>query len=243
MKIAMLRIGIDAGSGGIQGPLFRDGTFEYIPIPDFSGSDKRTYGNTKGRHGKKLVEYFPESRKAKITNQAIHFDPEFATFTYGDPTPPKAGLRNLKQGDMLIFYCGLEGWDFKSRPALYLMGYFEVLASGRASDFSANELETIFGKNFHVKHRDIFNRQKRELILVKGSSQSRLLTKAVCISDVGHDRLGRPLKVLSHEMQKIFGDFGGKISFQRSPTRWIKPLYIKRAAEFMRSLESNVAPG
>jgi hypothetical protein len=237
MQIAILRIGIDAGAGGIQGPLFRDGTFEYIPIPDGFGKDDRTYGNTKGRYGKKLVEYFPESRKTKITNQSIHFDPEFATFTYGDPTPPKAGLRNLQQGDMLFFYCGLEGWDFKSRPALYLMGYFEVLTAGRATDFSANELKTLFSKNFHVKHRDIFNRQKRNLILVKGSSQSRLLNKAVGISDVGRDRSGRPLKVLSARMQKIFGDFGGKISFQRSPTRWVEPLYVKRAVEFMRSLE------
>lgn len=235
----MLRIGIDAGAGGIQGPLFRDGTFEYIPIPDGFGKDDRTYGNTKGRYGKKLVEYFPESRKEKINNQAIHFDPEFATFTYGDPTPPKAGLRNLQQGDMLIFYCGLEGWDFKSRPALYLMGYFEVLAAGKATDFSANELKTLFSKTFHVKHRDIFNRQKRNLILVKGSSQSRFLNKAVGISDIGHDRSGRPLKVLSAKMQKIFGNFGGKISFQRSPTRWVKQIYVTRAAEFMRSLESD----
>jgi hypothetical protein len=237
MQIAMLRIGIDAGAGGIQGPLFRDGTFEYIPIPDGFGKDDRTYGTTKGRYGKKLVEYFPESRKAKVTDQAIHFDPEFATFTYGDPTMPKAGLRNLQKGDMLIFYCGLEGWDFKSRPALYLMGYFEVVAAGKATDFSANELKTLFSKNYHVKHHGIFNRQKRNLILIKGSSQSRLLNKAVCISTVGCDRDGRPLKILSAKMQKIFGNFGGKISFQRSPPRWVEPLYVKRAAEYARSLD------
>jgi hypothetical protein len=238
MKVAMVRIGIDTGSGGIHGPLFRDDTFEYIPIPDGFGKDERTYGNTTGRYGKKLVEYFPETRKAKVANQAIHFDPEFTTFTYGDPTPPKAGLRHLQQGDMLIFYCGLEGWDFKSWPALYLMGYFEILVAGRTSDFSANELETLFYENYHVKHRDIYECQKGELILVKGSSQSHLLKKAVCISEIGRDRSGRPLKVLSAEMQKIFGDFDGKISFQRSPTRWVKSAHVTRAAEFIRSIES-----
>jgi len=238
MKIAMLRIGIDAGSGGIQGPLFRDGTFEYIPIPDGFGKDERTYGNTAGKHGKKLVEYFPEARKAKMKDQAIHFDPEFDTFTYGDPTPPKAGLRNLQQGDMLIFYCGLEGWDFKSPPALYLMGYFEITVAGRASAFSESEVQNLFSQNYHVRHRDIYERQKNELILVKGSSQSHLLKKAVCISEIGHDKSGRPLKVLSAEMQKIFGDFDGKISFQRSPTRWVKSAYVTQAAKFIRSLES-----
>jgi hypothetical protein len=46
MKIAMLRVGIDSGSGGIQGPLFGDLSFEFIPIPDnFEklGVDERTY--------------------------------------------------------------------------------------------------------------------------------------------------------------------------------------------------------
>jgi hypothetical protein len=237
MKIALLRIGIDTGSGGIHGPLFQDGTFEYIPIPDGFGSDKCTYGNTIGKHGKKLVEYFPEARKAKVANQSIHFDPEFATFTYGDPTRPKAGLRHLKQGDMLIFYCGLEGWDFKSWPALYLMGYFEILAAGKASDFSISDLETFFSKNFHVKHPDIYKRQKEELVLVKGSSKSRFLNRAVCISEIGQDKLGRPLKVLSVKMQKVFGDFDGKTSFQRSPPRWVKPSHVMQAAEYMRSLE------
>lgn len=239
MQIALLRVGIDTGSGGIHGPLFKNGTFEYIPIPDRFGKDERTYGNTTGKYGKKLVEYFPEARKATVANQAIHFDPEFVTFTYGDPTPPKAGLRRLRSGDMLIFYCGLEGWNFKSWPALYLMGYFEVSAAGKASDFSVNELESLFGENYHVKHRDIYERQKRDLVLVKGSSQSRLLNKAVCISEIGYDRLGRPLKVLSTEMQKIFGDFSGKISFQRSPTRWVKSTNVLQTVEFISSLGFN----
>jgi Nucleotide modification associated domain 3 len=237
MKIAMLRIGIDAGSGGMQGPLFRDGTFEYIPIPDGFGKDERTYGNTTGKYGKKLIDYFPEARKPKMKNQAIHFDPEFVTFTYGDPTPPKARLRCLKQGDMLIFYCGLEGWgDFNSPPALYLMGYFEIMAAGKASAFSESEVQNLFSQNYHVRQHDIYERQKGELVLVKGSSQSRFLNKAVCLSAIGQDCIGRPLKVLSPEMQKIFGSFDGKISFQRSPTRWVDTAFVISAAEFMRSL-------
>lgn len=236
MKIAMLRIGIDTGSGGMQGPLFQDGTFEYIPIPDNFGKESRMYGNTHGMHGRLLSEYFPESRRKNVVHQSIHFDPEFVTFTYGDPTPPKAGLRHLKQGDMLVFYCGLEGWDFISPPALYLIGYFEVLAAGRADNFSTNEIELLFSENYHVKHRDIYERQKRDLVLVKGSSTSRILKKAVCISTVGRDSAGRPIKVLSSGMQEIFGDFDGRISFQRSPTRWVKPSHVSKAAKFVRSL-------
>lgn len=237
MKIALLRVGIDTGSGGIHGPLFQDGTFEYIPIPDGFGIDQRTYGNTIGKHGRKFIEYFPKQWQAKMIDQSIHFDPEFKTFTYGDPTQPKAGLRRLQPCDMLIFYCGLEGWDFKREPALYLMGYFEVLVAGKVYDFSQSDLKDLYYGNFHVKHQDIFDQQKDKLVLVKGTSNSRLLNKAVLISEVGRDRSGKPLKVLSAEMQKVFGSFGGKISIQRSPPRWVEPEYAEGAVEFVKSLD------
>ena len=109
MKVAMVRVGIDTGSGGAHGPLFRDGSFEFIPIPDGLGFDKRTYSNTSGRHDTKLVEFLPRSLQARMANQPMHVDPEFSTFTYGDPTSPKAGLRHLQTEDMLVFYCGSEG--------------------------------------------------------------------------------------------------------------------------------------
>jgi hypothetical protein len=52
MRDVLLRVGIDTGADGISGPLFTDGTFEFIPIPDGHGTDDRTYGNTWGRHGR-----------------------------------------------------------------------------------------------------------------------------------------------------------------------------------------------
>lgn len=237
MKVALVRVGIDSGCGGMQGPLFQNGAFEYISIPDDFGTDQRTYGNMPGRHGRRLVEYFPPSRHPRMMNQAVHVDPEFATFTYGDPTSPKSGLRHLEKGDMLIFYCGLEGWGFKSDPALYLMGYFEVQMAGRARDFSPSDLQRLWGENFHVRHPGIFKRQRDALVLVKGSSSSRLLNRAVLMSATGRDRAGRPLKVLSPAMRKVFGDFNGRLSFQRSPTRWVDEAFVARAAQFMRSLD------
>jgi hypothetical protein len=49
MKVALLRVGIDSGTGGMQGPIFQDGSFEFVPIPDVSGLDPRTYGKLPGR--------------------------------------------------------------------------------------------------------------------------------------------------------------------------------------------------
>ncbi len=236
MNVVLLRIGIDSGSGGIHGPLFADGTFEYIPIPDGQGVDERTYGNTVGRHGRNLIDYFPPSMQARMADQPMHVDPEFESFTYGDPTPPKAGLRRLNPGDLLVFYCGLKGWDFPSEPALYIMGYFAVERAGRAADFSKAERDRLFSNNFHVRHRRVFNRQKESLVLVKGTTDSRLLQRPVRISAEGVDRAGKPLKVLSPEMRRIFGDFGGRVSIQRSPPRWVAPDFVPHAAKFVTAL-------
>ena len=236
MKVALVRVGIDSGAGGIHAPLFEDGTFEYLPIPDGFGLDPRTYGNTIGRRGRPLVDYFPPRLQGRVASQAMHVDPEFGTFTYGDPSVPKSGLRHLRPGDLLVFFCGLEGWDHPAAPALYLLGYFEVAAAGRARDFTEPERRELFGENFHVRHACIYRQQEDRLVLVKGSPASRLFERAVAISEPGRTRTGKPLKVLSREMQAIFGGFDGRLSFQRSPTRWVDPACAERAAAFVRSL-------
>jgi hypothetical protein len=237
MRIALLRVGIDSGSGGMQGPLFADGTFELVPIPDGFGLDERTYGNHVGRTGRLPIEFFPPGRRAAMSGISMHVDPEFESFTYGDPTQPKCGLRKLSAGDLLVFYCGLQGWDCPGDPALYLCGYFEVELAVLASELGEVALERIFGRNFHVRHPAVLQQQRDRLVLVKGSANSRLLKKAVCISELSADVRGQPLKVLSRRMRPIFGDFGGHVSIQRSPPRWVAPERVEGAAAFVRSLD------
>src|SRR3954451_25409515 len=140
-RVVLLRVGVDAGCGGIQGPLFEDGSFEFVCIPDNHGVSAHTYGTMLGRDGTPLADYFGGARRAAMAEQHVHHDPEFETFTYGDPTPPKRSLRHLRPGDVLAFYCGLQAWDRERgwvrdhRPGLYLIGYFEVARTGMAGDF------------------------------------------------------------------------------------------------------------
>lgn len=236
MKMALLRVGIDAGAGGMQGPLFTDGSFELVPIPDNKGVATRTYGNTLGTKGKPLLSYFPVGRQAAMADQSMHLDPEFQTFTYGDPTPPKAGLRKLDAGDVLVFYAGLQGWDHTSTPALYLVGYFVVKWAGMATELADEELRRRFGNNFHVAHDEVLQEQRNRLVLVQGGHGSRLLERAYCISFMSQDKSGQPLKVLSAEAREIFGDFGGKVSIQRSPTRWVAAEHVRSAMKFLERL-------
>jgi hypothetical protein len=178
-----------------------------------------------------------------MVKQTVHVDPEWDTFTYGDPTPPKRSLRNLKPGDFLVFYCGLQKWDAENgwngerRPALYLAGYFEVALAGMARDFDKKVLTTEFGQNFHVRYPSVFKQQKDDLVLVKGGAESRMFQTAHRISAEGKDRAGKPLKVLSPKMQNVFGDFGGHISIQRSPPRWVDASFVNRAIRLLKDLE------
>lgn len=241
-KAVLLRVGIDSGSGGIQGPLFKDGSFEFICIPDKKRVSVHTYGTCLGRNGVPHSDYFPSQKRTKIASQHVHLDPEFATFTYGDPTTPKRSLRKLESGDYLIFYCGLQewdeatGWQQTQPPALYIVAYFVVEVAGMASDFTTSTLRQTFGQNFHVRYPSVFEQQREQLVLVKGGKGSRLLTKAYRISSEGMDRSGKPLKVLSAESCKIFGDFGGKVSIQRSPPRWVETAFVEKSIEFVRKL-------
>jgi hypothetical protein len=242
-QVVLLRVGIDSGCGGIQGPLFKDGSFDFVCIPDNKRVSVHTYGNMVGKDGRPHADYFAESRRLVMAKQTIHVDPEWETFTYGDPTPPKKSLRTLNPGDLLVFYCGLQkwdadgGWNQDHRPALFLAGYVEVALAGMAADFDQSVLKRHFGKNFHVRYPGVFKQQKDDLVLVKGGPGSRLFRTAHQISSVGKDRAGKPLKVLSPAMRKVFGDFGGHVSIQRSPPRWVEPGFVDKAAGFVTGLE------
>jgi Nucleotide modification associated domain 3 len=239
MNVALLRVGVDSGCGGIQGPVFATGDFEFIPIPDDRMLDIRTYGNTKGKNGRSLADFFPRGRQARMATQPMHVDPEFDTFTYGDPTSPKRGLRKLQKGDLLVFYAGLAGFGGCTRPpGLFLIGYFEVEIAGLVNTFSPAQISAYFAQNFHVRHASLLAQHQKanDLVLVKGGAGSRLYQKADLFSITLSQTGKSPLKVISLPMRTVFGLFGNKYSFQRSPTRWVEPAYVNSAAKYVRSL-------
>lgn len=122
-----------------------------------------------------------------------------------------------------------------SKSFLYIIGYFEVEIVGMAADFPKKTLKAEFGNNFHVRYPSVFKVQREQLVPVKGGFGSRLLGKAHKVSTVGTDRTGKPLKILSPKMQKVFGDFGGHISIQRSPPcGWIRNV-SRRQSSTLRS--------
>ncbi len=250
MNVVLLRVGIDTGCGGMAGPLFGDGSFEFIPIDSDRNLKGRMYGNLSGRHGdRKLLEYFPDRLRFKMQDCFVHDDPEFETCTYGDPTRPKQSLRHLKSGDLLVFYAGLCGWkDCTTPTALYIIGYFKVQCAGSYPElvrqYSKQTVHEMFAENYHVIQDDVRGRtykdgSKSELVLVKGGSGSKLLNTAVRLSAPKKrmDGGGHPVFVVDPALKQHFGSFTNLNAIQRSIPRWVKEDHTESAKRFVLRLE------
>ena len=181
MKILLLRVGIDKGSGGSLAPIFEDGSFEFIPIPEkCATSENITYAHLSGRNYRSLVDFV----LTKLHNSIPHIDPEFETFTYGDPTPNKRRqLARLVPGDLLVFYAGLESKNEIDMPRLFIIGYFTVKQVHDFNEIPKSKHGSVFRKvrnNAHAKRKYV----DEGLVIVEGDSQnSKLLSKALPFGD------------------------------------------------------------
>jgi hypothetical protein len=220
-KILFLRVGIDLGCGGTLGPIFPDGTFEYVPIPESSQSvSSRSvyYGSLPTRHGGTLAQYVPRRYK----ESAAHYDPEFEIFTYGDPGRNKRSqLLRLEHGDLLVFYAGLSPVGFRGEKRLYIIGYFTISSvESIQSDESwppQNALHIM--RNAHLRR----NRLDRGLVVVCGNPRtSKLLNRAIVISDAAQNA--------TSDFEKRTGIHG---SLKRAIGRWVSPECIANAIELI----------
>jgi hypothetical protein len=222
MKAMLLRVGIDKGCGGALAPIFEDGSFEYIPIPETHPETKenQTFNNTRGRKNINFSHYLPQ----KIHDQPLHYDPEFETYTYGDATSKRKSLLKLDQEDLLVFYAGLTPYhNDKYTEALYIIGYFTVT---RVIDFNAlteEEKKTYSKKYSNNAHLKLNNALKNLVIITGDKTRSKLVDKAILISEHKLNKLGRPYHAVSPEMEEQLGIKG---SIQRSiPPRFIEDPY------------------
>ena len=214
----LLRVGIDKGTDGTLAPIFANGTFEFIPISERSKSkENRAYREIIGRYDKLLSTYLPR----RIWNRIPHFDPEFDTFTYGDPTGKRKYLLKLEKDDVLVFYAGLKPFGNKNyKEALYIIGYFtieQVIDFNQLTNKEIEKYRQLYSNNAHFKR--IYDIE--DVVMVAGNeNKSKLVDKAVLISEKKYNRNGKPYQAVSGEMEAFLGISG---SIQRSiPPRFIR---------------------
>jgi hypothetical protein len=134
-NVFIINVGVNASHGRLRSPLFDDGTFEFIPIPEQgrrrSCPDCETlprYRDLESYNGLHLLNFVPK----KHYNYRVHNDPEFVSCTYGDyPTisPRAANLKKLKKGDFIFFLARLvkhRNGVFTKEAGFHFIGYFEV---------------------------------------------------------------------------------------------------------------------
>ncbi|PHQ40325.1 hypothetical protein DJ69_01555 [Halorubrum persicum] len=120
-RAVAVNVAANTNQPGFRGPVYPDGSFAYVPIPESAATLPRerfpvdeplpTYGDLD----------LPFAVPADLRETPVHMDPEFPGVhgrdraTYGDPHGVKAGrIAGLEPGDWLFFYATLSlrphGW-------------------------------------------------------------------------------------------------------------------------------------
>ena len=134
VKSVAINVGVNTNPewGGFRGPIFSDGSFEFIHIPW-----KRKYGMIEPPP-KKYDEmpyspYVPDSLK----NEYVLVSPDFYNCTYASTKPARAAnkpILGLKKGDTFLFYATLRPYDERGeredwinpRWGAYIVGLFKI---------------------------------------------------------------------------------------------------------------------
>lgn len=205
-RIFLVNVGANA-SHAARSPLFADGTFELLPIPEprkWWAPPMSTYAKLEcfNEPGESLAKYVSDRHRGT----RVHYDPEFETFTYGDDcgvNPRGAALHRAEAGDYLLFVARLvryENGRFTKEAGFYFVGYIRVEETLRdVREFPFGRALTVFGNNAHIR-RAIYH-QKTALngfCVFKGSAEgSRRLRHAVPLTralaeDLLRDARGKP---------------------------------------------------
>ncbi|NHN60233.1 MULTISPECIES: hypothetical protein [Halorussus] len=185
-RAVAINVGANTNAPGVRGPVFPDGSFEFVPIPEEAptGDPVPTYADLP------LDTDLPAGR----ADAPVHLDPEFAEYpeceryTYGDPHGVKARpLLDLQEGDYALFYATLTTRGTPEREWIppewgaYLVGQFRLardpVAGDEYPDLPADERER-FRNNAHVKREEF----DAAVLLAGDPAESGLYDTAVPLS-------------------------------------------------------------
>lgn len=188
-NIYMVNVGSNA-SHNFCSPLFPDGRFEFLPIPEdreLSKYQSTRYKDLKSYYNANsyLTQFIPK----QMLERTAHNDPEFNTFTYGDNcdiNSRAAGLKSVKIGDYIVFIVRLCLWingRFTSKYGFYLIGFLEIeeILPSVTNRPNKTVLEK-FAKNAHVLRGQNDDALWDSFWIFKGSEKSQRFEKAVPIT-------------------------------------------------------------
>lgn len=187
MSLILVGIGSDSKNASNCPPIFDDGSFEYIPIPEeHETSETATFENE--GFDEHLDHVIHDGEKTDDLDRVhLHHDPNFEELTFGDPGKSRSALLSLEPDDILAFYTGLTP-PGQTRPKhRFLIGYFTVdrVVNFRSlkRDLLEREIELNKG-NAHIKrYLKRHNQHHLEnLAIVQGKKPGGLLDEAIKLS-------------------------------------------------------------
>ena len=185
-RIFLANVGANAAHP-FHSPVFPDGAFEFIPIPE----DRDLPGRHAVRYGQLTSYYDPAVSISRFVPRRLwewpaHADPEFRTFTYGDnceTSPRAASLKRMERGDFLFFIARLAGGADATRPGFYLIGYLEIAEALRdVRSRPGPDVLDRFGANAHVLRGLSDPALWDRFWVFRGSERSRRFQRAVPVT-------------------------------------------------------------
>ncbi|HLC29151.1 MAG TPA: hypothetical protein VJM51_00025 [Dehalococcoidia bacterium] len=192
-RVYLINIGANA-SHPLKSPLFADGTFELLPIPE----RVRMPGVQVSSAQPPLVRYSDLTQHSDLSDHLLafipktyhqrpcHFDPEFVTRTYGDDprrAPRAAALRSAQRGDLLLFLARLWAWEpagFSGKSGFYLVAVLEMESVLRdVRQHPAQEDMATYGANAHIRRALADPTYWDGFWVFKGSSLSHRFPQAI----------------------------------------------------------------
>ena len=252
MNLYLLRVGADGtkAGGGFWSRIYPDESYVFIPIPERKEKlDENKRNKWKIYEGYKwnnhsVLQAIPNRIWGEdATQQFIHDDPEFKTFTYGSPEfnlddPNKGTEKNfqkiyqLKNGDMLAFYAAFTD-DGTTIKGYYFFAYFIIDRVVTLKNKITKEDEGLIKNNHHFIHKEQLHHNQ---VIVKGNGESKVLDKAVLLNSREKDRKGSnyyPCK----DMQRLLGGYNKAMN--RNAIRKIDDLTEKDILRFKQYLDNN----
>lgn len=139
MRAILVRVFVDSKFGGWNAPVDpATGEFVYVPIPD--DHDVKWHPGCERRYSevRPVVDAFLAKRNVapvgdfkmprELDAFPMHLDPDFEHLTYGDVGDKRgAGLRTLRENDLVVFYAGLRSTRREDKRLVYgIVGLYVV---------------------------------------------------------------------------------------------------------------------
>lgn len=205
MRGIAINVGANSSTPGGRGPIYSDGTFQYVPIIEKDEHDvsEPTYSELE------LEDVRPEAAHDEPT----HFDPEFPEFdygqnyTYGDRHRIKTRqIEKLNEGDVLFFYATLKyagdtapEYDWINTDwGAYIIGHFTLWCD----PIPANELDILpedtrerVATNAHFRRQEF----DAEYLVLGDPEESFLYTWPIPLSGASGDEANHFVSVHSDD--------------------------------------------